>query len=390
MSEVNTATTVSPSTATRLIKVALKSKRPVFLWGPPGIGKSDLIESIGKSYEQRDENGNIVKPARPVVDLRLLLMDPTDLKGMPFYNPDLKKMQWAPSSELPTQENGLENAILFLDEMNAAPPSVQAAAYQLILNRRIGEYVLPKGVDIVAAGNRESDRGVTYRMPSPLANRFVHFDMEPSFDDWKTWALNNNVHPDVVGFLSKHSQKLFTFDPKSPDKSFATPRSWAFVSQLLTDAEEGALSESDITTLVAGTVGSGIAIEFSQHRKFAAQLPDPMDVLNGKVKKLDTNEISAHYSLVVSLCYRLKNLVPVMETDAVNRPAGYEKFDSAAWHKCVDNYFSFMLNNLQPEMVILGSTTAIRKNMFGLPIKHREVPSFKKLYEQYGDMIMGN
>lgn len=379
---------VTPKSAVKLIRVCMDAVRPVFLSGPPGIGKSDLMEQLGQSYERRDEEGNVIVPARPVIDMRLLLMDPTDLKGIPYYNPDTKSMKWAPSSELPKEGQGLDNAILFLDEMNAAPPSVQAAAYQLILNRRIGEYILPKGVSIVAAGNRESDRGVVYRMPSPLANRFVHFDMEANIDDWKEWALNNNVHPDVVGFLSKHSHKLFTFDPKSPDKAFATPRSWAFVGDLLNSDLTKSLAESDITTIVSGTIGEGLATEFAQHRKYAAQLPNTIDVLTGKVKTLECKEVSAHYSLVVSLCYTLKNLLPITEQDPEARPEGMKDFDNDAWHKYIDNYFSFMMDELQPEMVILGIATALKQSMFALPINHRKLPSYTRMFKEYGDMVL--
>lgn len=380
--------TIRPSTAINLIKVCMKARRPVFLWGPPGIGKSDLMVQIGKSFEVIDDKGNITTKARPVVDMRLLLMDPTDLKGIPFYDPELKTMKWAQSNELPTVETGLENAILFLDEMNAAPPSVQAAAYQLILNRRIGEYILPDGVDIVAAGNRESDRGVTYRMPSPLANRFVHLDMEANFEDWQAWAIENDVHEDIIGFLSKHTQKLFTFDPKSADKAFATPRSWVFNSELLLEAEANGLSDNDQTTLTAGTVGEGLAIEFAQHRKFAAQLPDPLDVLNGKVRELKVKEVSAHYSLVISLCYRLKELAKIAQDDKDARPETFKDLDMDGWHVMVDNFIKYMLDTLQPEMVILGARTALKD--FKLPIQHRKLKHFSTLYKEYGDMVLGS
>jgi len=122
-------------------------------------------------------------------------------------------MKWAPSAELPQDPNS--NAILFLDELPSAPPSTQAAAYQLVLNKRIGEYILPENVDIVAAGNRASDRGVVYKMPSPLANRFVHLELKVDVDEWINWALNTGLHKDVVGYISHQKQDLFTFDPKS-------------------------------------------------------------------------------------------------------------------------------------------------------------------------------
>ena len=162
--------TVRPSDVMAEVLACINAKRPVMLWGPPGIGKSEIIEQIGKQTN------------RNVIDLRLLLLEPTDLRGIPYFNSKSNKMDWAPPVDLPANDN--DTSILFLDEINAAPQSVQAAAYQLILNRRIGTYKLPDGVAVVCAGNRESDRGVTYRMPSPLANRIIHIEMEPNFDDW--------------------------------------------------------------------------------------------------------------------------------------------------------------------------------------------------------------
>ena len=247
MATLDTHRTERPRDVRTLLSRCMKVGRPAMIWGPPGIGKSELIAEIG------------AETGRPVIDMRLLLLEPTDIKGIPYYDPETKTMKWAQPADLPTEDSPMSNAILFLDEINAAPPSVQAAAYQLILNRRVGEYHLPKGVSMVCAGNRDSDKGVTYRMPSPLANRLVHIEMSSNFDDWQKWAIGSRVHADVVGFLSHHKQKLFNFDPKSPDKAFATPRSWVFVSQLISDE----LTESMNTALVAGTVGDGLATEFS-------------------------------------------------------------------------------------------------------------------------------
>ena len=122
-----------------------EQKVPTFLWGAPGIGKSSIVKQIADSL-------NI-----GFIDLRLALMDPTDLKGIPFYDKESHSALWAPPAFLPRDGTG----ILFLDELNSAPPSVQASAYQLILDRKVGEYELPDGWAIVSAGNRESDRGVT-------------------------------------------------------------------------------------------------------------------------------------------------------------------------------------------------------------------------------------
>ena len=183
--------TVTPNGAKKSITRAFAKKRPIFLWGPPGIGKSDIIHQIGDAMDAL------------VIDIRLSLWEPTDIKGIPYYAANDNKMVWAEPSELPDAElaSKHKNIILFLDEMNSAAPAVQAAAYQLILNRRVGQYVLPDNVIIVAAGNREADKGVTYRMPAPLANRFVHLEMGVDFDDWFQWAVDNKIHQDVVGYL---------------------------------------------------------------------------------------------------------------------------------------------------------------------------------------------
>ena len=283
---------LSPNKAKASILHALKIKRPIFLWGGPGIGKSDVIHQIAKTIDAK------------VVDIRLSLWEPTDIKGIPYYNSKENNMVWASPSELPTEQMAKKhkNIVLFLDEMNSAAPSVQAAAYQLILNRRVGQYELPDNVLIVAAGNREADKGVVYRMPAPLANRFVHLEMKPEFDDWFEWAVANNISKDVVGYLTFSKKDLYDFDPRSPSRSFATPRSWSFVSELLSDD----LDENTVTDLVSGAVGEGLAVKFMAHRKVASQLPNPSEILEGKITELKSKEISAMYSLTVSLCLNSK------------------------------------------------------------------------------------
>ena len=157
---------------------AMKANRPIFVWGAPGIGKSELVEQIVNSGELGTAT---------IIDMRLALLEPTDLRGYPFRNPETNTMEWSPPTDLPSKEYAeqFDTVVLFLDELNSAPPSVQAAAYQLVLNRKVGQYELPDNVRIVAAGNRETDRGFTFRMPSPLANRFRHINMDVNFEDWQ-------------------------------------------------------------------------------------------------------------------------------------------------------------------------------------------------------------
>ena len=345
---------VGPKAAKRSIRKAIQTRRPTFLWGPPGIGKSDIVKQIG------------VDAGREVVDVRLALWEPTDIKGIPYYNADQGKMVWAPPAELPTDPDS--NAIIFLDELNSAPPAVQAAAYQLILNRRVGTYELPKGVDVVAAGNREGDRGVTYRMPAPLANRFIHLEMKIDFDDFQEWAVMNSVHPEVVGYVGFAKQDLYDFDPKSPSKAFATPRSWVFVSDLLKD------DDCDIDTLhnlIAGAVGDGLAVKFMAHRKIAGRLPKAEDILSGKVKDLSIKEVSAMYSLTVSLCYELK--------DAAEKKS--KTFDSQA-----DNFFRYMMDNFPTELVVMGAKTGLTN--YNLPLDATKMKSFDEFHKRFGKYVL--
>jgi hypothetical protein len=345
---------VGPKGAKKSIRFAIKKRRPVFLWGPPGIGKSDIVKQIGEDA------------GREVIDVRLALWEPTDIKGIPYYNADQGKMVWAPPAELPT--NPESTAIIFLDELNSAPPAVQAAAYQLILNRRVGTYELPKGVDVVAAGNREGDRGVTYRMPAPLANRFIHLEAKVDFDDFLEWAVMNAVHPEVLGYVGFAKQDLYDFDPKSPSKAFATPRSWVFVSDLLKD------EDCDVDTLhnlVAGAVGDGLAVKFMAHRKIAGKLPKAEDILDGKVKELQVKEVSAMYSLTVSLCYELK--------DRADKKA-------KGWDSMADNFFRYMMDCFPTELVVMGAKTALTN--YDLPLDATKMKNFDEFHKRFGKYVL--
>ena len=345
---------IGPKSAKRAIGKAIQTHRPVFLWGPPGIGKSDVVKQIGEAA------------GREVIDVRLALWEPTDIKGIPYYNSDLGQMTWAPPAELPTDPDS--TAIIFLDELNSAPPAVQAAAYQLVLNRRVGTYELPKGVDVVAAGNREGDRGVTYRMPSPLANRFIHLEMRVDHDDWQEWATLNKLHADVVGYVGFAKQDLYDFDPKGSSKAFATPRSWSFVSDLLNDDD---VDQDTLLTLISGAVGDGIAIKFMAHRKIASKLPKPEDILAGKVKELETTEVSAMYSLTVSLCYELKEAADKKAKD---------------FNKKSDRFFEFMMANFPTELVVMGAKTALTN--YNLPLDPQNMESFDEFHQRFGKYVI--
>ena len=359
-SKATESRTVTTQGARRGILKCFKTKRPVFLWGPPGIGKSELVAGI------TEELGG------HMIDLRLGQMEPTDLRGIPYFNKEKGVMDWAPPIDLPDAELAAQYPliVLFLDEMNSAAPAVQAAGYQLILNRRVGRYVLPDNVVIVAAGNRESDKGVTYRMPTPLANRFVHLELRVDHNSWEQWATANKIHKDVVGYIGFAKQDLFDFDARSPSRAFATPRSWSFVSQF---CEEDDTTDQELTDLIAGTVGEGIAIKFMAHRKVAGQMPKPADVLSGKVKELQTKEVSAQYSLAVSLCYELQE----------HHQNGIK---SDEWNTMADHFLAFMMNNFNTELVVMGARTAL--TTFNLPLVPTKLKNFDEFHKRFGKYIL--
>lgn len=238
---------MKPSRLHTVLDALLTQRWPAFVWGPPGIGKSSIVQTIARER------------ALPVIDIRASLLDPTDLRGIPAI--ENGRAVWCPPSFLPSAKD--TPGVIFLDEINAAPPLVQASLYQLVLDRKVGEYELPPGWWIVAAGNRQQDRAVTFRMSSALANRFVHLDLEPDVEDWRNWALAQRLHPLVVSFIGVRPKLLSQEPADSP--AYPTPRSWHMASDVLITMG-GAKEAADV---MPGIVGEGAAVEFAAYAKKA-------------------------------------------------------------------------------------------------------------------------
>lgn len=360
--------TVKPTIVSTHLNSATKVKRPLFIWGPPGIGKSEIVEDFAI---------NKMPGNNTMIDLRLALFEPNDLRGYPWRNPETNRMEWSPADELPSTDfaQDYDNVVLFLDELNSAPPSVQAAAYQLVLNRRIGKYQLPDNVVIIAAGNRENDRGVTYKMPAPLANRFRHVGMEVNFDDWYSWAIKNEINTDVTGYLSYFKSDLFDFDPKNASSAWASPRSWVFCSELL-DAEFDDLEPAVQKSLVAGAIGEGMASKFVEHRRVSKLMPTADEIFSGEAKKLDSlmdNEISAKYAMINALSYELNQV--------------YLR-DSTSFKTALNNSLRFVFANTSPEMVVLMLRTVLQEYRIKFNIRNDlDKDVYKTFSEKYTGYI---
>lgn len=234
---------------------------PLMIWSAPGIGKSSAIRQIAQ--EQNID----------FIDLRLSLLNPVDLRGLPLVNKETHKAQWLEPDFLPNGKNAKEG-ILFLDEINLAPASVMAAGYQLILDRKLGNYTLPTGWKILAAGNRSEDQANVTKFPAPLANRFVHVDLEADLNEWRRWAIATGVSEKIISFLSKMPQHLFKI-PKAGERSFATPRSWENASKLLS-----------LGLTIDSAVGEGVASEFYAFTRVYDKFPDIDSILKGTEKNV--------------------------------------------------------------------------------------------------------
>ena len=259
---------------------------PVMLWGAPGIGKSQIINQVAKKHSAL------------VIDIRLSQMEPSDLRGIPFRNKNL--VDWSVPAMLPDSKRHGKEGILFLDEITAAPPSVSAAAYQLILDRKLGDYELPLGWVIFAAGNRQGDRGVSYTMPAPLANRFSHYELEVHLDDWVEWAYGEKIDERIIGFLRYRPELLFDFDAAHNPISFPSPRTWEFTHRALVKYGDDL---SLFCAAASACVGEVAGVEVSTFIKHIADLPDLDAIVRGEKVQVP-KEIDLQYAICAALVGR--------------------------------------------------------------------------------------
>ena len=262
-----------------ILERAIALKLPIMLWGPPGVGKSSLVATVAAALEL------------PLEDVRLAQLDAADLRGIPVPDREKRIVEWFSPSFLPRFGKGL----LFLDEIDKAPALVKNAALQLVLDRRIGDYVLPEGWRIACAGNREEDNAFSAPLGAALANRMLHIEIEPDLDTWAAWARKNDVAPNIVSFLKFRPELLYK---QTGDPAFPSPRSWEAASKLLSTAP-GAKS-SECAALAAPAVGGPAAAEFAAWIQLYRSI-NPEQVLAGKLPKSGGKDASLRYAVVLAV-----------------------------------------------------------------------------------------
>lgn len=242
----------------------------VNLVGSMGVGKSSAVQDIAHRLSLR-----LGVPVY-VTDIRLLNFSPVDLRGVPTADTDRKFTIWLKPKIFDLAKDGLN--ILFLDEISAAPQSLQAAAYQIALDKKVGEHVLPDNCIVICAGNRTTDKSVAFRMPKALANRLMHFEIQADFESWYEWALSEGLDHRVLGYLAFNHGRL-SLDPGVEELAFPTPRSWEFVSRLLQTMKK---APEDLHAMISGCIGVSNASEFEAWCRVYDKLPATADILSGK------------------------------------------------------------------------------------------------------------
>lgn len=292
----------------------LKNIPTPFLWGPPGVGKSEGIRQLASELESL--TGKHIE----VTDVRLLLYTPGDLLGIPVADSERKSAKWLKPKIFDMNPDGDTINILFLDELSSAPQSIQSAAYQLCLDRKVGEHSLPDNCIIIAAGNRTTDRSVSYKMPKALCNRMMHFNIISEFTAWKQWAIDNDIASNIIAFLAMDNSRLY-ITPDAEDLAYATPRSWAFVSSVL-ELNDGDFIRAHDS--IAACIGNDMAFEFESFCKGAINMPDLDEIFKGVCADFPRGYDTV-YALISALIKRIHAYRDTVSTEELDNICTYVK-----------------------------------------------------------------
>jgi len=274
-----------------IIKACIRTMVPGMLWGPPGVGKSSILEQVCKQMGMKH------------LDLRLAQIDPTDLRGIPVPNRETKRVDWFYPSFWPASYEEGENkgkgvdgpGVIFLDEIDKAPVSVKNAALQLVLDRRVGDYCLPTDWAIIAAGNREEDGALSMPIGTALSNRMIHVEVEADIEVWAKWARKNDVNEQIIGFLLANTDKLYN---NTGHHAFPTPRSWVAASNLIKDNPPADRRKE----LIKAAVGEGVVHEYEAWVNIYSKV-DPEAILTGTMPVLEGKDQSYRYAVTLSVAF---------------------------------------------------------------------------------------
>jgi MoxR-like ATPase len=288
------AQTVTPSQLSAQLEINVQHGIPSMVWGPPGVGKSEIVQSVAKEL------------GRNHIDLRMNLLDPVDMRGIPSIESDecgLKRTVWSVPDFLPVPAIHGSYGVLMLEELTTAPQSVQATGYQLVRDRAVGNYKLPNGWAIIALGNSLSDQAATYDMPAPLKNRFAHFWLEPDHGDLIKYAQTHAWNEMIIAYLRFKPENMFKFDPENT--AYATPRSWEMASDRL---KIGNLNPETMFIVLSGIIGEAVAADFVGFMKLVDQLPDMTLIETMPSKAPVPSDIGSRFALIGALA---QNTTPV-------------------------------------------------------------------------------
>lgn len=447
-------TVLKPSQLRMAMTIAHACHKSLFIWGAPGIGKSQMVQQFADDMfplaatngarmdalrglmeankmlndGQEDESGvtqkdvdafkkRILNQSTNLVDFRLSQVEPTDLRGIPvpitcYINVDTQ--EFVPDHLVTADMNVIKKTttiwaspevltlphdwcgVIFMDEANSAMPIVQAAAYQLFLDRRIGECKLPAGAFICAAGNRETDGGVTFQLATPLVDRMTHVELVADLEEWiQFYAMPKLVHADVISYLKARGADFNTLSPSNPSIcKGSSPRSWVTVSDYAKYADAHGLSTSTpMSAMIEGTIGDDIALRFNAHRKMTTKLPEPAKILNGEVKNandIKDMDVSLHYALCSNLIYAM-----VMAHSKLKD----KDLEVTTWSKYSTNFLKFLDVSYgvdkttgkrgQMEMLMMTVKSLFENNVF---FNHKDIPeyvTFGKKYREELKKILG-
>lgn len=277
-------TTTTLAKLETIIPILLNDNIPIMIWGPSGLGKTQVAKQIAKKAKLK------------LIDWRTNLRDPVDARGLPV--PDMKAMStsWLRPDDLPFvgSKHGKEGVLLF-DEINTGSPAMQNVCLQLVLERRVGEHILEPGWKIIATGNRAKDRGSINRMGAPLKNRFAHFEVEPDIESFISYGIENKLDPRLLAFLRFRKDFLHMPPVNDDTNAFASPRQWEVANKYVNQPR-------DIRpVIIESLVGKNPAVEFEGFLRVYHELPSFSDVVNGSNTAVVPKEPAARFAVSMML-----------------------------------------------------------------------------------------